>query len=215
MFYKPSLYSFTEVFSECFREIHDELMAVINLPLASLDSQTWAGERPSYLKTEGDENLAWKTYVFKFFCIDHLPNLNSCPTIAKLLARFPEIVTAEFSMLAPQSHILPHRGYTDKLLRAHLGMVLPSGDIGIKVGDAVRKWKQNEWLVFDDSILHEAWNNTKENRIVLMIDFEPNLDKDKALEVSKEILGRTNDKHMLDIAPNNVWLDWLDKGSLP
>ncbi len=215
MFYKPHSYDFTKVFSENFVEIYKELMSIIDLPLSSLDKQTWAGERPSYLKTKGDESLAWKTYVFKFFGIKHLPNLKSCPTISNLLGRFPEIVTAEFSMLAPHSHILPHRGYTGKLLRSHLGMVIPNGDLGIKVGGKTEMWSQNEWLVFDDSIQHEAWNHTSENRIVLMIDFEPNLDKKKALQISKDILSKTNDKHMMDIAPNETWLEWLDNGCFP
>lgn len=215
MFYESNLYEFTKVFSKNFELILTELNAIVNLPLDSLDKQTWAGERPSYLETTGDENLAWKTYVFKFFCIEHLPNLSSCPQIASLLKKFPEIVTAEFSMLAPNSHILPHRGYTDKLLRSHLGLVIPDGDLGIKVGAETRSWSQNKWLVFDDSLVHEAWNKSNYNRIVFMIDFEPNINVANARKVASEILKNTNDKHMMDIAPNETWMEWFEKGSFP
>jgi beta-hydroxylase len=215
MFYESNLYEFTKVFSENFEVILSELKAIVNLPLDSLDKQTWAGERPSYLETTGDENLAWKTYVFKFFCIEHLPNLRSCPMIASLLKRFPEVVTAEFSMLAPNSHILPHRGYTDKLLRSHLGLVIPDGDLGIKVGAETRSWSQNKWLVFDDSMVHEAWNKSNYNRIVLMIDFEPNLNADNGRSIALDILKKTNDKHMMDIAPNETWVEWFQKGCFP
>jgi beta-hydroxylase len=215
MFYESNLFSFTTVFSENLEAIHRELNAILNLPLTSLDKQTWAGERPSYLETKGNKNLAWKTYVFKFFCIKHLPNLKSCPTIAKLLDQYPEIVTAEFSMLAADTHILPHRGYTNKLLRSHLGLIIPKGNTGIKVGEVTKKWSPNEWLIFDDSIVHEAWNKTSENRVVLMIDFEPNLDDVVAREVSSEILQKTNDKHMLEIAPNEKWMEWFNYGCFP
>ena len=70
-------------------------------------------------------------------------------------------------------------------------------------------WSQNEWLIFDDSITHEAWNKSNYNRVVLMIDFEPNLNASKARDVAAEILGRTNDKHMMDIAPKEKWMVWF------
>ena len=215
MFYDPNDYPFTKKFSENFEKIKEEMIRTLALPLGGLNENTWAGERPNYLTSSHDPNLAWKTYVFRYFGINHLPNQKACPTITAILNEFPFIMTAEFSMLEPDTHILPHTGFTGKVHRAHLGMIIPEGDIGIKVGDDTKRWKEGEWLIFDDSVTHEAWNKTNERRIVLMIDFDPDLSEENGLEVSKEILSRTNDKHMMDIAPREMWLDWFEKRQFP
>ncbi|MCB9188350.1 MAG: aspartyl/asparaginyl beta-hydroxylase domain-containing protein [Flavobacteriales bacterium] len=215
MFYDPDQYVFTNDFSDHYNLIKEELSSVLNIPLKALNEQTWAGERPNYLESSFERNLAWKTYVFKFFGISHLPNRESCPVISRLLDKYPQIVTAEFSLLEPDTHILPHRGYTGELLRAHLGMVIPKGNAAIKVEEDERSWSENKWLVFDDSKIHEAWNKTNEIRIVLMIDFEPNESVQKAKEVCEDVLKRTNDQHMMDIAPNEEWLRWYRNGAFP
>jgi beta-hydroxylase len=215
MFYEPDKYQFTAELSARFEDIKSEMLATLSLPLRGLSENTWAGERPNYLTSTHDPNSAWKTYVFRYFGINHLPNLSACPTMASLLAKYPYIVTAEFSMLEPNTHILPHTGFTGKVLRSHLAMVVPDGDLGIKVGDEIRTWKEGEWLVFDDSVMHEAWNKSDERRIVLMIDFDPDLSPEKGLEVCKEVLFKTNDKHMMDIAPREEWLKWFEDKQFP
>ena len=47
---------------------------------------------------------------------------------------------------------------------------MPEGDCCLKVGGKVRKWKEGESFIFDDTIEHEAWNRTNEDRIVLLMD---------------------------------------------
>lgn len=215
MFYDSKDYPFTSRLLENFDEIKAEMLETLVLPLGALNENTWAGERPNYLTSSFDPNLAWKTYVFKYFGINHGPNQKACPALSGLLEEFPYIVTAEFSMLEPNTHILPHTGFTDKVLRSHLGMVVPEGDLGIKVGEETRHWKERDWLVFDDSIMHEAWNKTDERRIVLMIDFDPDLSEEKGLKSCEEILNRTNDKHMMDIAPRSEWLKWFEQKQFP
>ncbi|CAG5079131.1 aspartyl/asparaginyl beta-hydroxylase domain-containing protein [Parvicella tangerina] len=215
MFYESSKYPFTAQILAKYDQIKEEMERTLALPLQQLDQNTWAGERPNYLTSSFDAKLAWKTYVFKYFGINHRPNQEACPVFSKLLEEFPFIATAEFSMLEPNTHILPHKGFTGKVLRSHLGMVVPEGDLGIRVGNETRKWKEKEWLVFDDSIEHEAWNKTAQRRIVLMIDFDPDLSAQKVNKVCKEVLMKTNDKHMMDIASREDWLNWFDKGEFP
>lgn len=64
----------------------------------------------------------------------------------------------------------PHFGVTHKVLRAHLGLYV-NGDAGICVGNETRHWKEGELLIFDDSILHYAWNRGPTTRVVLLFDF--------------------------------------------
>lgn len=215
MFYKADLFPKLSTIKLFNTEIKKELVSVLNKPIRELYESTWAGERPNYLTNPVDTSTAWKTYTFRFFGIDHKPNLDSCPTIKKILHEIPEIVTAEFSLLEPDTHILPHRGYSNQVLRAHLGLLVPIGDIGIRVNNETKVWTEGGILIFDDSLEHEAWNKTKKQRVVFMFDFEPNFNLEKAKAICKEVLQKTNDSHILNIAPRKDWLHWLELGEFP
>ena len=48
-------------------------------------------------------------------------------------------------------------------------LVVPAG-CGLRVGDESRDVVRGELWAFDDSINHEAWNNSADDRIVLICD---------------------------------------------
>jgi ornithine lipid ester-linked acyl 2-hydroxylase len=56
-------------------------------------------------------------------------------------------------------------------LRLHLG-ILCNEKSAIKVGDDIKEWKKGEVLIFDDYIMHEAWNFSNQTRIILLLDFK-------------------------------------------
>ena len=76
---------------------------------------------------------------------------------------------AMFSALAPHTHIPPHHGETNARLVVHLPLVVPDNCL-YRVGHERRRWKVGELLVFDDSIEHEARNDSDELRVVLIFD---------------------------------------------
>ena len=76
-------------------------------------------------------------------------------------------------MLSPRTRIRPHTGYQGDFLRCHLGLEIPQGDCGLRVGDTTRRWEESRVLVFDDRAEHEAWNMSDAPRVVLLIDFVP------------------------------------------
>jgi beta-hydroxylase len=101
-------------------------------------------------------------------------NCELCPETARLIKEnIKNNGAAGFSRLQKNSIIKPHRGYYGEFLRMHIGLIVPDGDVGIKVGDDTYHWKNGEVVVFDDRITHEAWNKTNEDRIVLIVDFIP------------------------------------------
>jgi len=97
-------------------------------------------------------------------------NCKRCPETAALVEKIPGLTMAGFSRLAPGTEIKPHVGYTNTVLRCHLGLIIP-GDCGIEVGGERRTWQEGQCLVFDDTILHSAWNKSSEPRVVLITDF--------------------------------------------
>ena len=96
------------------------------------------------------------------------------PLLMDIINKIDGIISVSFSLLKPDTHIVPHKGYDDyseKVLRYHMGLIIPDGDVGIRVENEVRTWQEGKSFVFDDYMVHEAWNYTEENRIVLIIDF--------------------------------------------
>jgi aspartyl/asparaginyl beta-hydroxylase (cupin superfamily) len=77
--------------------------------------------------------------------------------------------TAMFSVLQPKTRIPPHTGIANFRLVVHLPLVLPPG-CGFRVGGETRQWRLGEAWVFDDTIEHEAWNDSDQVRIILICD---------------------------------------------
>src|SRR5262249_12003867 len=72
----------------------------------------------------------------------------------------------------PGANINPHQGDTDAIIRCHLGLSVPGGlpECGFQVGPEIRGWKEGEALPFCDAWTHTSWNNTREKRLVIIID---------------------------------------------
>lgn len=54
----------------------------------------------------------------------------------------------------------------------HIGLRIPEGNVGLRVGEDVRQWEVGKAIVFDESFEHEVWNtntNPKEHRYVLQM----------------------------------------------
>ncbi len=106
-----------------------------------------------------------------------------CPVTFQLLRNIPNITFAAVSKLGAHSKIHPHKEWIkedDTLLynngnlhRAHLGLQIPADAqaCAMRVGEETRSWEAGKFLMFNDSIEHEVWNNTDEDRIVLVVDF--------------------------------------------
>lgn len=74
-----------------------------------------------------------------------------------------------FSLLRRGTRIPPHSGMLNTRIICHLPLVVPEG-CGIRVGNETRAWQEGRLLIFDDSIEHEAWNDSDKNRVVLIFD---------------------------------------------
>ena len=116
----------------------------------------------------------WKVFILFGFGVASGRNCARCPETARLLRGVPGLQSALFSILAPRYHIPEHRGVTKSLLRAHLGLVIPARRVKcrMRVGDQTVCWEPGKCIVFDDFYLDEVWNDTDEERVVLIFDFE-------------------------------------------
>lgn len=106
----------------------------------------------------------------------HLNNQNakSFPKTMALLSQIPGLYTAGFSALAPGTVIKPHTGFTDTVLRAHLGLMCPD-NCAIRVGEETRQWEEGKCLIFDDTVEHSVYNHSSNVRVVLLMDIAKDL----------------------------------------
>ena len=119
---------------------------------------------------KGIYNRGWDVFGLYFFGRKDAANCARCPDTAKIVESVPGMTTAGFSRLAPGTHIRPHTGYTGDVLRCHLGLIAPPG-CRLRVGGETRAWEESKCLVFDDTLEHEAWNESGDERVVLLLDF--------------------------------------------
>ena len=122
---------------------------------------------------------AWSVFPFYRFGEKVESTCGACPRTTALIEAIPGMVTAGFSRLKPATHIQPHSGYTDQVLRFHLGLT-GGADCGLRVGQETRGWHPGSAFVFDDTREHEAWNRGTEDRVVLLLDFKRSADDDIA-----------------------------------
>jgi aspartyl/asparaginyl beta-hydroxylase (cupin superfamily) len=115
----------------------------------------------------------WRTYVLYAYGARATRNCRECPATAAAVEHIPGMKSALFSILSPGKHIPPHRGPYKGLLRCHLGLRIPGppGAARLRVGATHSTWAEGRALVFDDTLEHEVWNDSAEDRVVLFIDF--------------------------------------------
>jgi aspartate beta-hydroxylase len=77
--------------------------------------------------------------------------------------------SALFSVLQPRTRIPPHTGVANFRLVVHLPLILP-GSCGFRVGGETREWRYGEAWAFDDTIEHEAWNDSDSARVIFICD---------------------------------------------
>ena len=123
-------------------------------------------------------------------------NARHCPRTMALLASLPqpdvETVSpnAMFSLLAPGAHIPPHHGVANTRLVCHLPLIVPEG-CWFRVGAERRIWRKGEAWVFDDTIEHEARNESTALRVILIFDlWHPDLSERERAGVRQLVAAR-------------------------
>jgi len=86
--------------------------------------------------------------------------------LALVKGRSPSVL---FSLLRPGAHIPPHTGEVNTRLICHLPLVVPP-NCRLRVGNETRAVVQGKAWVFDDTIEHEAWNGSRETRVILLFE---------------------------------------------
>jgi len=171
-------------------------------PLKEYREPIHNGKSYRILHDSGQWNVAYFYFEEKRF--DH--TCLQFPNIAKFLDQFPRRTgLACLSKLDPHTHIKPHCGYFNFILRAHLALEIPSNNCEMRVGNDTRKWIQGECSIFDDTYEHEVWNKSNTSRTVLMFDFfHPEL-TNKEIEALRRLWRQPQARQQI-----NAWVQIIE-----
>ena len=193
-FYERAAFPWLDKVEAATAAIREELAAVMKADsTASPAFQPYvkANARRPYHPQDGMlNNPAWSAFYLVKDGEVQRENAARCPqTMAALsevplsqaVNRSPSIL---FSLLRPGAHIPPHNGLINTRLICHLPLIVP-GKCRFRVGNETREWVEGKAWVFDDSIEHEAWNNSAQTRVILLFEiWRPELTLQERQQVS-------------------------------
>ncbi|MFL6764425.1 MAG: aspartyl/asparaginyl beta-hydroxylase domain-containing protein [Sphingomicrobium sp.] len=117
-------------------------------------------------------------------------NARRCPLIMRLLELPPiprikgRSPMALISILRPGTHIPPHNGLMNTRLICHIPLVVPHG-CRLRVGVETREVVEGRAMIFDDTIEHEAWNDSDSVRAVLLFEiWRPEISDDEKVALT-------------------------------
>ena len=174
-FYERDHFPWLETLERATSDIREELLGVLNEPSAFAPYVQGDANRPRKDQMGMLNNPDWSA----FYLIKNgevvADNAGRCPKtmqaiqdlpLARVPNRSPSVL---FSLLQPGAHIPAHNGLVNTRLICHLPLIVP-GPCRFRVGNETRLWKTGQAWLFDDSIEHEAWNETDQSRVILLFD---------------------------------------------
>lgn len=166
-FFDSHLFEWAETLEDNWKIIREELDGILKHLEQIPNFQQISEDQQSITRDD-----KWKTYFLYGFGFKAEKNCERCPETTRLIENIPGMKTAFFSILAPGKHIPEHRGLYKGFIRYHLGVKIskPVTQCGIKVDGKLAHWQEGKSMFFDDTYLHEAWNNSDELRVVLFMD---------------------------------------------
>jgi aspartate beta-hydroxylase len=175
-FYDRAFHPWLETLEAGWQVIRDELLSVLDEDLSGFSPYIqYADSLPLDQWRSLNCNPDWSA----FHLIDGgrtvESNARRCPRTLEILAGLPQPKitgrgpAAMFSALKPRTRIPPHTGISNTRLVVHLPLIVPDG-CGFRVGNEVRQWTPGQAFVFDDTIEHEAWNDSDQVRVILIFD---------------------------------------------
>jgi beta-hydroxylase len=115
----------------------------------------------------------WKRFYLKWYNASHPSAEQFCPKTVALLRDIPCVKAAMFAELPPGAKLNPHRDPFAGSLRYHLGLETPNDDrCFIDVDGQRYSWRDGKSVVFDETFIHWAKNDSEGDRIILFCDVE-------------------------------------------
>ena len=175
-FYERELFPWLGDLESAAGSIRDELLGVLSADQQGIEPYIAFSESlPLRQWRDLNHSRRWSAYFLWNQGRREEAHLARCPSTAAVLSALPQVdipgrgPTAFFSILEAHTQIPPHSGVTNARLTVHLPLIVPPS-CRFRVGGEVRDWRAGTAWVFDDTIEHEAWNDSDSPRAILIFD---------------------------------------------
>lgn len=176
-FYDSREFPWLAEIEACASEIRRELVNVLSESGSGI-LEPYVADQPGIAMEvwrELNQSRRWGVYSLWREGVAYPEHIARCPRTVAALETCPQWdvpgsgPTALFSILDAKTRIPPHTGPVNTRLVVHLPLIVPPG-CRFRVGAEEREWREGEAFVFDDSINHEARNDSDSPRAVLIFD---------------------------------------------
>jgi len=113
----------------------------------------------------------WKRFYLKWYGSSLTSAKKLCPKTVAILESVPSVKAGMFALLPPGSRLVQHRDPYAGSLRYHMGLITPnSDDCCLYVDGEKYSWRDGKAVMFDETFIHYAENNTDIDRTILFLD---------------------------------------------
>jgi aspartate beta-hydroxylase len=174
-FFERSEFPWLDPIEAATDNIRNEFMEALRAERGFTPYITYPNDVPLNQWAELNNSPSWSAFHLHKMGERVPENAAKCPITMSLLDSVPKpnqpgrTPAAMFSLLKPKTRIPPHTGVSNARLVTHLPLIVPK-DCGFRVGNETREWIPGKAWVFDDTIEHEAWNESDQLRVVLIFD---------------------------------------------
>jgi aspartate beta-hydroxylase len=132
-------------------------------------------DRPVYDTHGMKDNRDWGAFYLWYNGKPVPENQARCPKTTAVMEQVPLVFSGSrcpnvlFSRLKAGAAIPPHTGMVNTRYICHLPLIVPD-NCGFRVGNDVRAWEPGKVWLFDDTMEHEAWNRSQEDRVILIFE---------------------------------------------
>ena len=174
-FYDRAEFEWVKAIEAATGDIRTELEAVLRDGTGFQAYVESAPNRPPPPDRSMTDNKDWSAFFLWKEGAPIADHVARCPKTARAVENAPlcrihgRAPSIYFSLLRPGTRIPAHTGYVNTRLICHLPLIVPPKCL-FRVGNDVRAWRQGELLLFDDTVEHEARNDSTETRVVLIFD---------------------------------------------
>lgn len=174
-FYDRAEFPWLDALESATSTVREELLALVASDSPATPYVAYPDGLPLDQWAELNHSPRWGAYHFFHMGQRYDENCRRCPATMALLAGLPQpqvqgrMPAAMFSVLKARTRIPPHTGVANIRLVVHLPLIVPPG-CGFRVGNESREWREGHAWVFDDTIEHEAWNDSDHDRTIMIFD---------------------------------------------
>jgi aspartate beta-hydroxylase len=166
-------------------DIRAELQALLAEPDLFRPYVERRADRPNTDTAGMVDNPDWSALFLWKDGVEQPELARRCPRTLEVLAQLPlcrvpgRTPSILFSKLGAGARIPPHHGLVNVRLICHLPLIAPPGS-RFRVGNEVREWKEGQAWAFDDTVEHEARNDSGLDRTILIFDvWKPELTEEE------------------------------------